>query len=69
MSTRRFELAEGGSAKFWEIARDGAAVTVRYGRIGSGGQAKTKQFADEAAAIRHAEDLVREKTGKGYIEA
>ncbi len=67
--TRRFELAEEGSAKFWEIARDGAAVTVRYGRIGSGGQARTKGFADEAAAVRHAEDLVREKTGKGYVEA
>ncbi len=40
-----------------------------YGRIGPGGQAKTKQFGDEAAATRHAEDLVREKTGKGYIEA
>jgi DNA ligase 1 len=67
--TRRFELAEGGSAKFWEVARDGAAVTVRYGRIGSGGQSRTKRLADEAAAVRHAEDLVREKTGKGYVEA
>ncbi|WP_435022475.1 WGR domain-containing protein [Tundrisphaera sp. TA3] len=59
---------EGGSAKFWEIAREGVAVTVRYGRIGSDGQAKTKQLADEAAALRHVDDLIREKTGKGYVE-
>lgn len=54
--------------KFWEIARDGLSVTVRYGRIGSEGQSKTKQLADEAAALRHVDDLIREKTGKGYIE-
>ena len=66
--SRRFELVEGVSAKFWEIARDGRSVTVRYGRIGSEGQAKTKQLADETAALRHVDDQIREKTGKGYIE-
>lgn len=65
---RRFELIEGGSAKFWEIARDGCEVVVRYGRIGSAGQSKAKTFADEAAAHRHAEGLIEEKTGKGYGE-
>ena len=64
---RRFELVEGGSAKFWEVACEGAAVTVRYGRIGSDGQAKTKQLPDEAAALRHVDDLIREKTAKGYV--
>jgi DNA ligase-1 len=67
-AARRFELIDGGSAKFWEVARDGCAVTVRYGRIGTTGQAKTKTFADDAAAIRHLEGLVQEKTGKGYAE-
>lgn len=65
---RRFELVEGSSAKFWEVARAGRAVTVRYGRIGSDGQSKTKELADEAAAARHAEDLIREKVAKGYAE-
>ena len=32
--TRRFVLVEGAAAKFWEVAREGSAVTVRYGRIG-----------------------------------
>ena len=65
---RRFEQVEGGSAKFWEVARDGREVAVRFGRIGSEGQAKVKSFADEAAATRHVDDLVREKSGKGYVE-
>ncbi len=66
---RRFEMVEGSSAKFWEIARDGRSVTVRYGRIGTDGQSKTKELSDEAAALRHAEDLIREKVAKGYEEA
>jgi DNA ligase-1 len=66
---RRFEFVDGGSSKFWEVSRDGLAVTVRYGRIGTAGQSKTKELGDEAAGVRHAEDLIREKTGKGYVEA
>ncbi|WP_165245522.1 DNA ligase [Paludisphaera soli] len=67
-ATRRFELIDGGSEKFWEVARDGCEVTVRYGRIGTTGQAKSKTLADEAAAMRYIEGLVLEKTGKGYAE-
>ena len=65
---RRFELVEGSASKFWEVSRDGAAVTVRFGRIGTNGQEKTKTHASEAAAIKDLETLVREKTGKGYSE-
>ena len=67
-SARRFELVEGSSSKFWEVARDGCAVTVRYGRIGSDGQAKTKEFASEELAQRHADGLIEEKVAKGYRE-
>ena len=31
---RRFELASGSAAKFWEIAAEGTSTTVRFGRIG-----------------------------------
>ena len=65
---RRFEFVEGTSSKFWEIALAGHEVTVRYGRIGTSGQASTKSFTDIAAAARHAEKLIAEKTGKGYRE-
>jgi DNA ligase-1 len=65
---RRFEFVEGKSSKFWEISVDGTEVTVRYGRIGSDGQTNVKDFADEAAAQRHADKLIEEKTEKGYEE-
>jgi DNA ligase-1 len=68
IGTRRFEFVEGKSSKFWEISVADADVTVRFGRIGTEGQTKTKSFADIAAATRHAEKLIEEKTGKGYVE-
>ncbi len=43
-------------------------MTVRYGKTGTNGQTQEKVFSDTAAAIKHAEKLVSEKTGKGYVE-
>ena len=65
---RYFEFVDGKSEKFWEISQSGCDVNVRYGRIGASGQTQTKTFADETAAKRHAEKLIAEKTGKGYVE-
>jgi DNA ligase-1 len=65
---RHFEFIEGNSAKYWEISSQGSEVTVRFGRLGTEGQTQTKAFADEAAATRHDEKLIAEKTGKGYVE-
>ena len=62
-------MVEGNTSKFWEVSVRGCEVTVRYGRIGAAGQAKTKVLADEDAARRHAEGLVEEKTRKGYAPA
>jgi DNA ligase-1 len=66
---RRFEFVGGTSSKFWEIQVQGKDVVVRFGRIGTAGQTQTKSFPDAAQADRHAEKLIREKRGKGYIEA
>lgn len=65
---RRFELVGGSSRKFWEVAVDGCAVVVRFGRIGTAGQTQQKLFSDPATAKRTAERLVREKLAKGYVE-
>lgn len=65
---RRFEFVEGTSSKFWELSLNGAEVIVRFGRIGTGGQAECKTFADAAAASKHAERKIREKLAKGYAE-
>lgn len=65
---RHFVFIGGPSQKFWEVGVRGAELTVRYGRIGSAGQSKTKSFADPAAAGRQAEKLAAEKTSEGYVE-
>jgi predicted DNA-binding WGR domain protein len=65
---RYFECVRGSSRKFWEISRAGDSLTVRFGRIGSPGQAQTKTCPDEAAAEREAALLVAEKMTKGYVE-
>src|SRR5262245_22524847 len=65
---RRFEFSEGSSNKFWEIELSGKSHTVTYGKIGTAGQTKTKDFADAAAAQKDHDKLVAEKTKKGYTE-
>jgi DNA ligase-1 len=66
--TRRFEFIEGSAAKFWEIAVNDADVTVRFGRIGTNGQTQTKTLPTADKARQHADKLIAEKTGKGYVE-
>ncbi len=65
---RRFEFVEGNSAKFWEISTSGADVTVTFGRLGAAGQSQTKTLANAEAAAKHANQLIGEKTKKGYQE-
>jgi predicted DNA-binding WGR domain protein len=66
---RYFEFVDGKSSKFWEVSVDGNEVIVRYGRIGTDGQTKTKTFEDAESAQTHAEKLITQKTGKGYTES
>lgn len=62
----RFEYSDGSSHKFWEIALDGLTQTVRYGRIGSNGQTKTKEFSDPTKAQSDTQKQIAEKLQKGY---
>lgn len=66
---RRFEFREaGGSNKFWEVDVEKTTLTVRFGKIGTNGQTQTKSFPTEEKAKSERDKLVREKTGKGYVE-
>lgn len=66
---QRYELAAGSSAKFWEAGTEDSVLIVRFGRIGTQGQSKTKTFPSAQAAQVALDRLVREKTGKGYRPA
>lgn len=65
---RYFEFFEDNSHKFWEISIADGSLTTRWGRVGTDGQSKTKEFASVAAAQAEASKLVAEKTKKGYQE-
>ena len=65
---RNFEFVSGGSAKFWQVERNGSVVSVRFGRLGTAGQHQVKDLASEAAAVAHVDKLIAEKVKKGYAE-
>jgi predicted DNA-binding WGR domain protein len=66
---RELVYMDAKSSKFWNIEVKGASHSVTFGRVGSNGQSITKDFKDEAAALKDAEKLVKEKVGKGYVDA
>ncbi|MCP4136437.1 MAG: DNA ligase [bacterium] len=65
---KELEFIDDKSSKFWKIETDGAAHTVTYGKTGTDGTSKTKEFDSEEKALADAEKLVSQKTGKGYVE-
>jgi len=66
---RELVYMDAKSSKFWNIELSGKSYTVTYGRIGTDGQSLTKSFPSEEAARKDAEKLVKEKVGKGYVDA
>ncbi|MFD7256666.1 WGR and DUF4132 domain-containing protein [Streptomyces sp. NPDC059874] len=65
---RRWEYVDGGSAKFWEAEAEGTSVTVRFGRTGTTGQTRVKEFGSAADAQSHLVKSIAEKERKGYAE-
>ncbi|HET9955980.1 MAG TPA: WGR and DUF4132 domain-containing protein [Polyangiaceae bacterium] len=65
---RRLEFSEGSSSKFWQVEQKGGSLLIQWGKIGTNGQAQTKEFADETKAKSEADKLIAEKKKKGYIE-
>lgn len=65
---RRFEYIQGNQAKFWEVTRRGATLTVNSGRIGGPPKSRTKQLADYMAAEQEFDRLIRDKLRRGYVE-
>ncbi|MEU3028438.1 WGR domain-containing protein [Streptomyces incarnatus] len=69
--TTYLELSQegGGAHKFYEVSVDGPVVTVRYGRIGAGGQTQISTFPTVEKARAAAAKKVGEKVRKGYAPA
>jgi len=69
MLERKLIYMDAKSSKFWNISQEGNSYKVTYGRIGSAGQETSKTFDNEAAAVKDAQKLIKEKLGKGYVDA
>lgn len=65
----RYEFVEGNSSKFWEVELQGNTLNLKWGRIGTDGQAQQKTFASPDKARAEHDKLVAEKLKKGYHEA
>ncbi len=57
------------SDKFWQIEVTGNTYTVTYGKTGSKGSSKTKEFASDEAALKDAQKQINAKLKKGYQDA
>ena len=58
---------DGDKNKFWKGSVSNATVTIRFGKVGSKGQARSKDFDDPQKAILFLESKKNEKIKKGYI--
>ena len=65
---RRFEFVDSTSNKFWEVDVKGKTLNIIFGKIGTKGQSKPKDFATPEKAKGEMEKLIKEKMGKGYVE-
>lgn len=63
------ELRDDTSDKFWEVSLDGNVITLRWGKIGTEGQKKTKTLDSHEKATSHALKLKQAKINKGYRPA
>lgn len=60
---------DNSSNKFWKITTFQNAYTITYGKIGSVGSVKTKEFDSEETCLKESEKLIQSKLKKGYIFA
>jgi len=52
--------------KFWKIDHYGGGYRVTYGKVGTEGQSKTKEFDSAEEAYKASDKLVASKLKKGY---
>jgi uncharacterized protein YfeS/predicted DNA-binding WGR domain protein len=67
MNLQAFRLVDGNSDKFWTVETLGSDMAVRFGKTGTIGKFKIKEFEDADEAEREATKLGASKTRKGYV--
>lgn len=61
------EFTSGNSNKFYRVTANGNQLTCHWGRIGTAGQMRVKDFASHRQARVNASSKMAEKTAKGYV--
>ena len=62
----RFVAGGPGKRKVWHAWVNGKELTVRFGRMGTDLQEKTKELASPEAAQKELDKLIKKKLGEGY---
>ncbi len=65
---KNFEFKDDKSHKFWKIETAEKSFTVTYGRVGTDGTSKTKEFDTIEKAEKEAAKIIAQKIKKGYVE-
>jgi uncharacterized protein (TIGR02996 family) len=65
---RAFVYSDGKSSKFWNIDLQGTRFYTSFGKAGSKGQTRLKDFASEAEARTAHDRAIAEKLAEGYVE-
>merc|ERR1711998_801517 len=55
--------------KFWAVAVSGSELKTTWGKVGTPGQSKTKDFGTDDKALKEAQKLVKAKSKGGYVMA
>ena len=63
-----YDAPKQNSHKFYNVYCHGTRVVTHWGRIGTNGQWKSDEFRTWSEAFRVAQQAVRSKKGRGYIE-
>jgi uncharacterized protein (TIGR02996 family) len=66
---QRLEHVKGSSSKFWETRIDGKRLYTRFGKIGTTGQTRIKDFGSPKEAQAQREKDIAAKRKEGYTDA
>lgn len=69
MPKRTLQFDDGQSCKFWTISLKGVSQTITFGRIGTTGQTRVKEFATVEEARMSYNRIIRQKISSGYVDA
>jgi len=66
--TEHFTMVKEGAEVFWSIVVAGSTTRVKWGKVGEEAVLSEKSHADDAAATKFKDKMIREKLGKGYVK-